>query len=91
MPRRRTSEDDIVWVEYGPLPSGMDIKFKELAILPCCEQQGVFWGRSASGKEWAECSCGQEWPGYMANEHEQRRMWAEIDKRDKEKDAATAA
>lgn len=69
----------------------MEIQQRRLAILPCCEKEGVIWGRSVNGAEWAEClSCGAEWPGYIAGGNEQRKLYAKIDKR-REHNAATAA
>lgn len=67
------------------------VEERALAILPCCEKEGAFWGRSVNGAEWAECmSCGAEWPGILAGENAQRKLYAAIDKR-REKNAATAA
>lgn len=69
----------------------MAVQVRLLAMLPCCEMEGVFWGRSVNGYEWAECmACGTEWAGYMAGENEQRKLWAKITKR-REHNAATAA
>jgi len=85
------STGEIVYVEVPSLGAPMAFEFKTLAILPCCEKQGVFWGRSAFGVEWAECvTCGRMHPGYLTNEDKQRGLWAAIDKR-KGHNAATAA
>jgi hypothetical protein len=61
---------------------------RPLAILPCCETEGAFWGRSVTGYEWAECmTCGHDYPGLMATENEQRKLYAKIDKRNAAKAA----
>ena len=83
--------ETITYVEQPSLGAPMAFEFKTLAILPCCEKQGVFWGRSALGVEWAECPhCGAQHPGYLTNDDKQRGLWAAITKRN-EQDAATAA
>jgi hypothetical protein len=83
--------EEIVFVEVPSLGAPMAFQYKELAILPCCETQGVLWGRSALGEEWAECgTCGKQHPGNLTTDDKQRGLWAAIDKR-KTNHAAKAA
>jgi hypothetical protein len=76
-----------------------DIQEQELKVLPCGENgmpctsdPGVIWGRSVQGTEWAECmACGREFPGYLASDNEQRKLWAKIDARKREQEEKPAA